>query len=144
MGIYTRYKKDPGGFRKLVELLESTPMVRRQKMIDAGMAEDPDYTLRAMEFVITFRDIIEFDELELAEVIAKAPPRMIAYAIKELDEEEQMKFIKSAGATAMAEIRDYLQVDIGPREIGGAQLRLVEAARELEKQGRIKSKRIPY
>ena len=51
MGVYTRFKRNPDGLRQLVELLESTPSSRRQKMIDVGMQEDPDYTKQALQYV---------------------------------------------------------------------------------------------
>ncbi len=46
MGVYSRFKKSAHGFRKLVELLETTPAARRKKMVEVGMLKDPDYTER--------------------------------------------------------------------------------------------------
>ena len=69
MSVYARFKRDPGGLRKLVELLETTPILRRQKMIDVGMAEDPVYTEKVLKFVMTFEDVIKLPDVELAELI---------------------------------------------------------------------------
>lgn len=143
MGVYTRFKRSPEGFRALVELLESTPASRRQKMIDVGMQEDPEYTRKAMEYVLTFEDITVLPDLELAEVMAKAPSRMTAYALSSAPEEVKMRFIQNAPPMIAAEIRDYLSIKVGPREIGGAQLKLVAIARELEKKGFVRVKKIP-
>ena len=71
MSVYARFKRSPEGFRKLVELLESTPPSRRQKMIDVGMEEDAEYTNRALQYVMNFDDIIKLPDTELAEVCAK-------------------------------------------------------------------------
>jgi len=143
MGVYTRYKREPEGFRRLVELLESTPKSRRQKMIDVGMTEDPDYTLKALEYVMTFEDILKLPDMELAEVLAKAPPKMTGYAIHGMAAEILARFPKNAKPQVAAEIRDYVEVKVGPVEMGGAQLKLITIARELEKRGHIKTKKIP-
>ena len=82
MSVYSRYKRDPDGFRKLVELLETTPKERRERMIEVGKKEDYDYTEKALSYLMTFKDILEMKDEELAEVLVKAPPRMIAISIK--------------------------------------------------------------
>ena len=143
MSVYARYKRDPIGFRNLVELLETTPVARRQKMIDVGMAEDPVYTQQALQYMLSFEDVLNLSDLELAEVVAAAPPRMTAYAVSRASEEIQSRFIRNAPFSLMGEIRDCVQVRVSLREVGGAQLRLVSITRQLEKQGLIQTKRIP-
>jgi flagellar motor switch protein FliG len=143
MGVYTRFKRNPDGLRALVELLETTPVSRRQKMIEVGNAEDPAYTAMALEYMMTFDDVRKLPDLELAEVVAKAPARMIAYALHASDEDLQHRFMRNAKPAVAAEIKDFLLVKIGPREIGGAQLKLIETARQLEKAGLVRTKRIP-
>jgi len=142
MSVYARFKRSPDGFRKLVELLETTPMSRRQKMIDIGMAEDPEYTRRALEMVMTFKDVIGLPEMELAEVCAKAPPRLLAYALNLADEDTKTRFLRCSKPRVAAEVKDYLDVKVGPTEVGGAQLKVVETARELERRGFVRTKKI--
>src|SRR4051812_32826622 len=96
MSVYARFKRDPDGFRKLVELLETTPISRRQKMIDVGMAEDAPYTEKALSFVMTFEDVMKLPDLELAELIATAPTRMTGYAVAKASKEVQQRFLKNA------------------------------------------------
>jgi flagellar motor switch protein FliG len=143
MSVYSRFKRNPDGFRSLVELLETTPSSRRQKMIDVGMAEDPDYTQRALSFMMTFEDILKLPDVELAEVLAKAPPRIIGYSIKNADEEAKTRFLRNTTPQIAAEVRSYLEMQIGLREVGGAQLKMVETARQLERKGLVRTKRIP-
>lgn len=143
MSVYARFKRSPDGFRKLVELLETTPVSRRQKMIDVGMAEDPEYTRRALEMVMTFKDITELPDVELAEVCAKAPPRMIAYSLNLSDDGTKTRFLRCCKPPVAAEVRDLMEVKVGPAEVGGAQLKVVETARDLERRGFVKTKRIP-
>jgi flagellar motor switch protein FliG len=143
MSVYARFKRTPEGFRALIELLETTPVSRRQKMIDVGNAEDREYTERALKFMLTFEDVINLPDMELAEVIATAPPRMTGYAISKSSKEIQDRFLKNSIARLAGEIRDFMQTTIGLREVGGAQLKLVEVTRQLEKKGLVKTKQIP-
>ena len=126
MSVYARFKRDQDGFRKLVELLESTPASRRQKMIDVGMEEDPDYTRKALEYIMTFDDVIRLPELELAEVCAKAPSKMMAYALSQQPQDVKERFLRCS-----------------PREITGAEIKVVETARDLERKGFVRIKKIP-
>jgi flagellar motor switch protein FliG len=145
MGVLTRYKKDPDGFRKFVELLETTPSARRQKMIDVSMAEDPEYTESAMKLMFVFQDVLGLPDLELAEVCATAQPRTIAMAISQLNPEVRDRFIKCSKPPVAVEVRDYLSANNAAalRDVGGAQLKMIEVTRSLEKRGLIKTKRIP-
>ena len=143
MGVFTRFKRSSEGFRQLVELWESTPLERRKKMIDIGMVEDPEYSKKVMIYMMTFEDILKMNDMELAELVAKAPPRTIAYAISTADEATQLRFLKNAKPQIMAQIRDGLMAKIGPREVGGARLNLIICARGLEHAGFIQTKKIP-
>ena len=143
MGVYARFKRDQDGFRKLVELLESTPVSRRQKMIDVGMEEDPDFTRKALEYVMNFDDIVRLPDLELAEVCAKAPSRMLAYALNQQPQDVRDRFLRCSPPVIAADVRDHLDAKMGPREIAGAEIKVVETARELERQGFVRTKKIP-
>lgn len=143
MGVYTRFKRDSDGLRKLVELLETTPSVRRKKMIDVGMAEDPDYTERALTLMLTFEDILKLPEMELAELCGTAQPRTIAMAICQQPAEIKDRFIKCCKPPVAAEVRDLMGMNVQLREIGGAQLKMIEVTRSLERKGLLKTKRIP-
>ena len=143
MGVYTRFKRDPDGFRALVELLESTPASRRQKMIDVGMDEDRAYTEKALEYVLTFEDILNLPEGELAELTAAAPARSISTAVASLGPEVRERFLRATPPKKMGEVRDGFDHPVTKAEIGGAQMKLIQVARSLEKQGHIRTKRIP-
>lgn len=145
MSVYSRYKRQPDGFRALVELLESTPSLRRKKMIDVGRIEDPDYTEDALRHMMSFEDILGMPDMELAEVVAEAPPKMTAFAIAKASDAIKTRFVRCASPQRAAEIRDFLDeaTNLGAADRGGAQLKVVEAARALERRGVIRTKRIP-
>jgi flagellar motor switch protein FliG len=143
MSIYWRYKQSPDGFRKLVELLETTPMSRRQKMIDAGLAEDSRYTHQALQYVMEFKDIVGLPDSELAEVLARAPGRIVAYALSGLDESDRSRFLKCTPPKLMGEVKDFLDANPISTDISGARYKLITIARDLERKGLVKTKAIP-
>ncbi len=144
MGVYTRFKKNPDGFRKIVELIETTPPSRRQKMIDVGMQEDPAYTEKILQYTLNFNDIVELSDLELSEVLAHAPAMLIAYAIHKVDLPIQQRFLARSTPIAAAEIKEYLETpNITPIQIGAGQTKLIEVTRILERKGILTTKRIP-
>jgi flagellar motor switch protein FliG len=143
MGVYTRYKKASGGFRQLVELLEATPKSKLEKMIAVGMQEDQEYTLMALSFMMTWDDVLKLPEMELAEVIQSSPPQFVGVAIQRLDKPMQDLFIRCAKPAQGGEIRDGLAVEAQVKEINGARAKLMQVARELERKGYVKSKKIP-
>jgi flagellar motor switch protein FliG len=144
MGVYSRYKqKGQEGFRELVQLLETTPIARRERMIEVGRQEDPAYTEQALQFMLTFEDLTKLPDLELAELLAKAPARTIAYALMNSEQDVIERFLRNGQVSVAAEVRDYLGTKVGPREIGGARLKLIEFARRLEQRGLLSVKRIP-
>ena len=143
MSVYRRYKQSPEGFRQLVSLLETTPLARRQKMIDVGMAEDANYTRAAVSLIMTFDDALELSEPELAEVLAHANARIIALSIANLDVVVQARFLACAPLKVVSEIRDHLEAKASAAEIGAARLKLVAMMRECERSGYLGVKRIP-
>ena len=42
-----------------------------------------------------------------------------------------------------AQIREFMEMEVGLREIGGAQLKMIEVTRQLEKRGLVNVKKIP-
>ena len=143
MGVYTRFKKTPGGLRAIVELIESTPSERRKRMLDVGQAEDAEYTQRILTLVMTMEDVIHLPDLEMAELVAEAQPPILGAAICKLSAETQARFLKNTKPNRLGAIKEAIEGEKGLGEIGRAQLKLITTARSLEKRGVIRTKRIP-
>jgi flagellar motor switch protein FliG len=142
MGVYTRFKKAPDGLRQLVVLLETTPGSRRQKMIDVGMAEDPEYTQKALQLVFSFKDIVGMPDNEIMEVLGETAPQLIGYAIQSLDEETKTKLLKLTPPKSLGAVREALEIPASNMQMSGAQSKMIESARKLERRGIVKTKRI--
>jgi flagellar motor switch protein FliG len=144
MGVYTRFKKNPDGFRQLVELWETTPVIRRQKMIEIGMEEDAEYTQKLLQYVIQFEDILNLPRQELASVLSEISGRFIAYAIRTASQEFKDRVLEAAGPAISIEIKEFLDTpNVTSVQIGSAQLKMVELTRKLERRGIVTLKKIP-
>lgn len=145
MGVYTRYKKNPAGFRQIVELMESAPPSRRQKMIDAGMKEDPEYTNKILQFVFTFEDLIQLSDLELAELLAGVPAQWMAYAIHDQSKEVQARWIAHSSPQVLIEVKEVLDnPKVSSFQMSAGKVKMIAMARSLERKGYIKTKAIPH
>lgn len=142
MAIYTRYKR-PGGLRSLVELLESSAPASRKKMIDKGLIEDEKFTRLAESYILTWDDVLKLSDPELCELLAKANPRAIGMSMIGLPPDQTQRFLRNSPMKSIGDIRELLEQKLGPREISGARILLVQATRELEKAGILKIKKIP-
>jgi flagellar motor switch protein FliG len=144
MGVYTRFKRNPEGLRQLVELLESTPTSRRQKMIDVGMQEDAEYTKKALQYLMTFEDVMKLPDMELSEVLSETPARFSGLAIYKASDEIKARFLAKAQPRIASEIKEVLETpNVTISQIGGGQMKMIETTRKLEKRGLIKTKRVP-
>jgi len=143
MGVYSRFKKDHDGFRKLVELLESTGPTKQKRMIDVGMEEDSEYTLKALEYTLKFEDVGHLNDPELMELTGVAPARVVAYAFRNVEDSEHQRLLRLCPPATRNEVRDCREMEIKNIEINGAQLKLITFLRQLEKRGKVKAKRIP-
>lgn len=112
-------------------------------MIDVGMKEDPEYTKKAMAYVFSFQDILTLADMELAEVLSKVPGKIVGFALHGLDSELQKKCLGLMKPPGMGEAKEFLDATAGNNEINGARLKVISTARELEKRGLVKAKRIP-
>ncbi len=147
MGV-DRYIRDDEGFRKYIELIESTPTAKRQAFIDSAKAENPKFAEAAEKYMLTFERIINLPELELTEVFAapELKPIEIAVAICSVEDmgikEKITRFVPRAIAP---KVHSEMKENPKPKtyDIGGARLKIILAARELEKRGKLKSVQVP-
>ena len=145
MGVYTRYKKSPSGLRQIVELIESAPPSRRQKMIDVGMKEDPEYTNKILRFVFNFEDLIQLPDSELAELLAGVPALWMAYAIHDQSQEVQARWLALSSPQVFMEVKEVLaNPKVSPFQMSAGKVKMIAMARSLEKKGYIKTKAIPH
>jgi flagellar motor switch protein FliG len=147
MGV-DRYSRDDEGFRKYVELIESTPTAKRQTFIDSAKAENPQFAEAAEKYMLTFERIVNLPEMEITEVFAAPELKadMIAVAICSVEDAGvKEKLTKHIPRTIAPRVHIEMKENPKPKayDIGGARLKIIMAARDLEKRGKLKSMQIP-
>jgi len=144
VGVYARFKKEENGLRHLVELLEGSPWERRQKMIEVGMQEDAEYTQKALQYVLSFEDILYFSNSELEEVLLHTTGKVLGCALHKMDAWIQGRFFSVAKPEILAECKEFLEdPSVTSFEVEEGKRKLIAIARNLEKTGRISAKHIP-
>jgi flagellar motor switch protein FliG len=138
MSMLARYKK-PGGVQQLIALLESCLSKKRELLMNTIMQEDKDFGTMVKSKILTVEKIFKWDPLIVCEVTTQLSERTLAVALKGLPPEafglstHTMRDLKKREVTNLLEILKPTAV-----EIESAHIKLIEKARELEKQGAIK------
>jgi flagellar motor switch protein FliG len=143
MSIFARYRKDPDGLRKIVEFWGLLGKDKRQKLIDKGMEDDPEFTKLAESLMMKFEDIKTMDEMVLTEVLSEVPPRHLGYVITALTPELREKFKKCIPPRMMPQVREGMESEPTIQDQNVGAIKIIEAARRLEREGVINVKRIP-
>ena len=138
MSTVERHKK-PGGFRKLVNSLETTPPDRRKKILDLMASEDPAFVKDVQKCIFEFEEFALIDDMVIAEIIFqfKTEMKVVALALfKAKDEKLIAKFMKNmTGATGGRFNEETSMLDkitVGQQQ--GARYRMIEKSRELQLQ----------
>lgn len=143
-----RYLKDDLSFRKYVELMETTPTAKRQKFIEAAKQENAAFAGAVEKYLITFTALLSLPEMEQAEVFGseELKPEVIANAISSVtDSAIKEKLSKMIPKKFALQIQMQMKDNPSPKpdQIGAARLQVIQQARKLEKEGKLKSLQIP-
>lgn len=144
MSITARHKK-PGAFRLLVTSMETTPPERREKIMNAIQADDPELAAHLQKSLFSFAEFSTLGDLALAEIIGEFQNEMRTVALalyKCKDEALVAKFLRNMAASTAAGYKEAAEElkEVKVREQVSAQFRMIAKARELEKNARLKLK----
>lgn len=147
MGI-DRYTKDDEGFRKYLELIESTPSAKRKAFLDSAKVENPKFAEAAEKYLLTFERILALPDLELTEVFGSRELKAAELAVGIASVEDvgiQEKIVKMVPRELSAAVLRLLKEDPNPKPyaVGIARLKIIQASRSLEKRGKLKSVQVP-
>ena len=145
MSITARHKK-PGGFKKLVNSLETTVLEKRTSILEAMRKEDPDFVSEVEQCIFNFEEFININDLVVAEIIAAFQKEMktVAVALYKCSDKALLeKFTKNMIAPAMRAMREEQETleQVRLNEQVGARFRIIAKARELEQRGSFQLKR---
>lgn len=145
MGLLDRHKK-PGGFRRLVNEMETTPPSKRDKLLEMLKAEDFGFIEDVQRCIFKFEEFVNVDDLVMCEIVftlAKEPKTM-AVALYHASEDLAKKFKKNLSHPQLMGLREeesmLSQVTVAQQM--SSRFRIIEKARALQNEGRIVLK--PY
>lgn len=144
MSLVARHKR-PGGFRKLVNSIETTPPEKRAKILEAMRKEDPDFIGEVENSLFEFEDFLKINDLIIGEIIGalKTEPKTWALALYRADAALIEKFTKNMRPPELHPYREALEAltSVLAREQLAARYRIVSKARELESHNKFTLKK---
>ncbi len=87
MSVLARYRK-PGGFKQLLQLIETSQPVKQQKLLEAVEKEDPSWANLIREKKITREMVLSWDIQHLVVIFEHMTPRHSACLLKVIEEEK--------------------------------------------------------
>lgn len=137
MGNLTNRHKKPGGFRKLVNSLETTAVDKREKIVDMMRKEDPEFMAEIEKSIFSFEEFRVTDDLIVCELLgALKEPRTLAVALYHCPDEVLLdKFTKNMPPHLRFEFKEETEMlrGITQREQIAARFRIIQKTREIEK-----------
>jgi flagellar motor switch protein FliG len=143
-----RYLKTEDGYRKYVELLESTPSAKRKTLLDSAKTENLLFAETAEKYILTVDRITHLPEMELTEVLGASSltPAAVGVVLCSVEDTAlREKLVAGLPRALSAKVILGMKENPTPEpsEVGSARLKFIKAARELEKQGKLDSVQIP-
>lgn len=143
MADLSAYKQNVTGFRKFVQLLESTDHATIFKAFSEAAIEDLDFLNTALKYVITFDVIGTMDDRQLSVAFGKYDPELIAQAISHIEADERQPLIDRLPDDLRKRVGLALKGNCSEEDNIKAYERLVLHLRELERARKIDLQRIP-
>jgi flagellar motor switch protein FliG len=135
----SRFKKSIQGLIEFAMLIEQAEPVSREKIIRQTQAEDPDLLQDVLRKVVYFEEIVYLEGIVLVEILSKTPPKVLAFAIREMPEEFRKKILSQMGyrETKLTKEEDEKNKVVSLESILGARRQILKIARALEAKNKI-------
>jgi len=128
-----------GGVEAVATLLNHMNPQSSKTILEAIEQGDPNLALAIRNVLFTFEDFLTVPETSLREVIAHVEKKTLAVALKGCSEDLRNHIFKTMSSRAVEMLKDDINA-LGPmrsRDVARAQQEIVEAARQLEAQGKL-------
>jgi flagellar motor switch protein FliG len=131
-----------GGINSVADLLNHMDPLSGKMILEGIEQDDADLALAIRNVLFTFEDFLTVPETSLREVMAHVDKKIVAVALKGTSEELRNHIFKTMSSRAVEMLKEDIDA-LGPmraRDVGRAQQEIVEAARQLEAEGKISLK----
>jgi flagellar motor switch protein FliG len=138
MSMLNRFRKK-GGFQQLVTLIETSDPEKQKNLLHLVGTEDPGWAHLLKIKCLTPDRILAWPDEVLKDIVPSLSDRIALVLYLSVSKTQKNKFQQAA---SLAQKRYFLETSHNenptPSEITSANLKLVHAVRELEKDGKIK------
>ncbi|NUN05207.1 MAG: hypothetical protein HUU57_05540 [Bdellovibrio sp.] len=107
MGMLDRYKKK-GGFFQLLQLLETSPMAKREQFLGLIAGESPAWEDALRKRILTIDKVYSWDQQYLVEIFSRLPPLTLANALHGMETEKVEGLLGTLPPISKRKITDLL------------------------------------
>ena len=128
------------GLKGVAELLNQMNPTAGKAILDFIERDDAKLAINIRNLMFTFEDLMGVPESGIREILSTLDKKNLALALRGASEELKNYIFKTMSSRAVEMLKEDMEV-LGPvrgKEIAKAQVEVVEAARRLEAEGKIK------
>jgi hypothetical protein len=142
MGMLDRYKKK-GGFFQLLQLLETSPIAKREQFLGLISAESPVWEDALRKRILTVPRIYSWDPQYLVEIFSRLQPLTLANALHGTSPEEVEKLLSGLPPISRRKITDMIAESNPPAaERTSCLMRVLTDVRSFISQGIIRLEKV--
>jgi|GEM_PF-3351872 len=134
-----RFTRNNQGIIDFAILIEQSDPKNREKIISQTSDQDPELINQVLKKVVYFEELIYLDEVIIAEILNNISPKVLAFALRDTEEEFRKELTGHLDFRKSRLVRDE-EGDIGPNSpkdfIFGARRQILKVARKLEMQNK--------
>lgn len=135
MGMLDRYKKS-GGFKQLLQLIETCGAVKQEKFLKMIEEEDPIWAAAIRGKMLTMEKVFSWDSNTVAEIFTRLQDLTLATAMHSFTDEQTEKVFETfthMHRRKIEDLRESKKPSAG--EIATANMKVLEEARSMISQG---------
>lgn len=138
MSILARYRK-PGGFRQLLQLIETSQPAKQEKLLEVVEKEDPRWAEMIREKKITPEMVLSWEPDHLVVIFEHMIPRHCACLFKSLDPGKITEYSKLLKEDKYRDLKALIEDETEPSEseVVAAGNHLLETVRFLDEEKKI-------
>jgi flagellar motor switch protein FliG len=138
MSILSRYKR-PGGFRQLIQLIETSHPPKQEKLLQAIAQEDPYWADLLREKQITPEMVLSWSEDHLLVVFENMNPRHCAVILYGFEPERIQRFFSGLRGESYRQLKQELEDSESPStaQLQMARSHMLEVVRHLDEEKKI-------
>lgn len=142
MGMLDRYKKK-GGFHSLLQLLETSPISKREQFLLLIGGENPAWAEALRKRILTIDRVYSWDGQYLVEIFSRVQPMTLAYALAGNPEDQIESLLSCLPPISKRKITDLLaESDPTPAERSTCISKMLVDVRGLISQGVLRLEKI--